>query len=145
MKSGQATKGEVFRLLTSLQRSDEDFVEKTEPSTPPTPPTQNRKPFDETNKALSVSEFLKKSAALDEIELEAPDRKREKKKKKNGAAYEVHSFRPQIKKLPKSYGKDTTYESVEFNKRVNLWKAKKAKQIQRKKEERVMSELEDCT
>ena len=151
LKSGKATKGEVFRLLTSLQKSHDDLaVEKKRPPIPP--PVQNRNDesaLDEkSSKALSVSEFLKKSAALGEIEFEAEsgrEERRDEKKKKNRTTYDEHTYRPQIKELPKSYGSNRAYESVEFNKRVNDWKAKKAKQIQKKKEERVMNKLENCT
>ena len=151
VKSGKATKGEVFRLLTSLQKSDDDLaVEKKRPPIPP--PVQNRNDesaLDGKSKALSVSEFLKKSAALGEIEFETDsgrEERRDKKKKKNRTTtYDEHTYRPQIKELPKSYGSNRAYESVEFNKRVNDWKAKKAKQIQKKKEQRVMKELENCT
>ena len=81
-------------------------MEKKRPSIPP--PVQNRNDesaLDEkSSKALSVSEFLKKSAALGEIEFEAEsgreERRDKKKKKESGTTYDEHTYRPQIKELP---------------------------------------------
>ena len=132
LKSGKATKGEVFRLLTSLQKSDDDLaVEKKRPPIPP--PVQNRNgesALDEkSSKALSVSEFLKNQLlwVRSNSRRNRDERKRrDKRRKRMLLRHDEHTYRPQIKELPKSYGSNRAYESVEFNKRVNDWKAKKA-------------------